>query len=62
MNPPIPPCPSCKGKKAKLAFSRDVYPEHDEDHCGPPEAVAHTYECQCGNVYIVKVAPNRGRA
>ena len=56
MNPPTESCPHCGSTTAQLAFSREVYPEADADQCGPPEAMAFTFECQCGNVYVVKVA------
>lgn len=61
MNPTAHPCPQCGGTQVKLVLSRDVYPDDlPPDASSPSIAIAYTYECHCGNVYVVTVKHDSG--
>jgi hypothetical protein len=48
-----PPCPKCGGQQGQLKTSRNLYPAYDPQHRSPPTGVANTYECPCGEVWVV---------
>jgi hypothetical protein len=50
-----PRCPTCGSESIKLISSRDLYPPNDTHHRRPPTAIAKTYECQCGCVFVLTV-------
>jgi hypothetical protein len=48
-----PPCPKCGGESAQLKTSRNLYPDYDPKHRSPPTGVVNTFECPCGEVWVV---------